>query len=206
MNLEITAIEDFFADLRTSFLESQGQTKVTKREDLDLKTSFVYSLNTLGELKAHLESQAKITIEEKIYAENRWRKLRRHDAWLALLVQFWPKARLAKDPRDKSKDFSMQVNESWLDFDLKVTGYPKAAPADLDKQLLATWMFLNQSNRRRNQFSNTVFVVSNNEASLYDFNLASNKVAEVGSCLVEKLFEVALTEFDSTPKSIVLNI
>ena len=195
-----------FKELNSSFRGSTNSWKVRQNNALDAQTNFIYSIKSLADLHNYFIENRDISVEMQFYAEHRWRNFKRHDAWLALIIDLWPDAKLASDARDRSKDFSVIIKDSWLDFDLKVTRYPNSAEKNLDDLKLAQWMYLNQSTQGRFHLRNRVFVVANPESSIYEYALAQKVVLEAGQILTQKLIEVDLPNNNSTPKALVLRV
>ena len=195
-----------FQDLNLSFTKTQNTWKVRQTNALDAKTNFIYSINSFSELSNYFEFTSNFTPDEKIYAEHRWRNFKRHDAWLALIIESWPNSRLVEDSRDKSKDFSTRIGDSWLDFDLKVTRYPKSVALNLNDQQLASWMYTKQSTQIRFHLKNRVFVIAQPESSIYEYELARSVVQQSGRSLTKHLIEVQLPNNQIRPKAIVLRV
>ena len=195
-----------FQDLNYSFTNTKNTWKIKQNDKLDFKTNFIYSIQNFAELMQYFATNVNFTPDEKMYAEHRWRNLKRHDAWLALVIEFWPDSRLAKDPRDKSKDFSIRISDSWIDFDLKVTRYPQSIEGDLDDESIARWMYVNQSSQNRFHLKNRVFVIAQPESSIYEYELAQKIVEESSKNLPDKLIEVPIPNIQIIPKAIILRV
>jgi hypothetical protein len=194
-----------FSELRDLFINQSGTWKIKQNDFLDNRTAFIYKVDSREELKK-IAGTSGLTKSEFIYAEHRWRNFKRHEAWLSLIVEFWPDSRLASDPRDKSKDFSIRIGGKWIDFDLKVTRYPRSVAANFDDLQLAIWMYVNQSNQQRFHLKNRVFVVGQPEASIYEYELAKKLVKQSGEHLTDKLIDVQIPNSKILPKAIILRV
>jgi len=195
-----------FQELNSSFRSSTNSWTVRQNNALDAQTNFIYSINSLAELHNFFRQDGGLSMELRLYAEHRWRNFKRHDAWLSLIIDLWPSARLTADSRDRTKDFSVQVGSTWLDFDLKVTRYPKSAAENLDNLQLAQWMYFNQSTQSRYHLNNRVFVVASPEASIYEYALAFKVISDAGLNLEKNVLELSVPGKTDSTKSMVLRV
>lgn len=195
-----------FDDLKISFKNTSNVWKVRQNNKLDAQTDFIYSINSFAELQMVFQQKSNFSDDLKVYAEHRWRNFKRHDAWLSLILDLWPEAKMAENVRDRGKDFSVRISNTLLDFDLKVTRYPNSAESGLSDYLLAKWLYLNQSTQNRFHLKNRVFVIANPEASIYEYALAQKVVKETGQILPDKLIKVDLPNGASVPKALILRV
>ena len=195
-----------FDELSASFNHSTNSWKVRQNNVLDAQTNFIYSIKSFADFEQYFIDNRDVSLELRSYAEHRWRNFRRHDAWLALIINVWPDTKLAVDARDRGKDFSVKIENSWIDFDLKVTRYPNSAEKNLDDLQLARWMYLNQSTQNRFHLKNRVFVVASPESSIYEYALAYKVINEASINLQKKLMEILMPNTSISPKAIVLRV
>lgn len=158
--------EAIFDDLARLHAELPTSWTWKQSDELDAATAWVYDVATLAELRercAALDSD-----QAALHAEHRWRNLRRHDAWLELLLATVPGARPWPDPRDHRRDLVLPVWEQHeLALDLKVTRWPGRLAPCSDRELVA-WLYANQSGGSRQHHAPRLFVVADEETALYD--------------------------------------
>jgi hypothetical protein len=172
----MVAAEVLLEDIGRAGLMLNNDWVVKQNDLLDARTSHIYSCETLADLE--YESFTRDLDEQEFaYAIHRWRNYKRHDAWLALLVELVPGLVLYPEARDKSRDFSVTVDGNQVYFDLKVTRYPRSAVPDLGDGELACWLYANQSQNSRHHLANRFFIVGQPESALYDIPLARETIA-----------------------------
>ena len=196
---------NLFNDLKASRSVQENSWKVKQNNHLDAKTKFIYGTKSLYELRLIAETK-KLSEEELTYAEHRWRNFKRHDAWLSVICLKWPDVQRASDPRDPDKDFSMEVLNHRLEFDLKVTRMPKSIPVSLNDRELVLWMYRNQSKESRYHLRNRIFVVAENELDLYSFEIAKSAVEEYNELRDSKLLRITFNPAEEHAYSMVIRI
>lgn len=168
--MTVTA-DSLFSDILRAGLMVDNDWTVKQTDELDARTSHIYNCKSLRELQEQSTSR-NLTHSEYSYAVHRWRNLKRHDAYLALLVEIVPGLQLYPDEFHKQRDFGLLVNDEVIYFDLKVTRYPRSAHSNLSDSELAAWLYKNQSKNSRHHLANRFFIIGQPESALYDISLA----------------------------------
>jgi hypothetical protein len=169
-----------FQEIGSAGLLESNSWRIRQNDSLDRRTSHIYQCRSLGDLQRHAENRS-LSVEEVAYANHRWRNFKRHEAWLALIIELVPGAHLTEQKFHKHEDFFILVNGENVPFDLKVTRFPHSAPHTLSDSGLAKWLYKNQSQQGRFHLANRFFVVGQPEPALYDLELARTNLSSFAS-------------------------
>lgn len=160
-----------FSEIAAAGLLIDNDWTVKQSDEYDSRTSHIYMCNTVDDL-VHYSKVRNLNDFEISYAFHRWRNFKRHEAWLLLIVETVPGAKLSGEKFHKQKDFQISIGSSIHPFDLKVTRFPNSAKTDLSDSDLAKWFYEHQSRQGRFHLANRFFIVGEPEAALYNIELA----------------------------------
>ena len=167
--------DSLFDQIFRAGLSLKNDWNVRQNDRLDAKTRYVYNCDSIQALEENASS-LNLTPGERAYATHRWRNFKRHQAWQSLLLEQVSAIRLVDNSFDKKQDFVISVSKEFIPFDLKVTRYPKTAPANMSDRDLAGWFYRNQSQEGRFHRANRFFIVGLPEEALYDIDLARKTI------------------------------